>query len=315
MPTTSPISNKLAANVDATSSAAEYAQYVHQLLCSPLAATLLLALNKSTELQTIPGLMPALICSHLPRSTATNKGHMRCHCSNTASTRNKHADVILARAEVNPMFPAHKACVAQDMFCYATLTDATTGTMYTDLTGAFPVRSFKNMIYIFVAYIYDLNAIIICPMASRTDASFIAAFTKVFAILCARNYQPALNVMDNECSKAVEKHICANKMMMQLVPPHNHCVNTAKRAIGTFKEHFIDALATVNNLCPLQLWDEFLPQVKLTLNLIRFSHCNPLISANHELYSPFDFNKTPLAPLGTKALVYDNPATLNTTCY
>jgi hypothetical protein len=41
-------------------------------------------------------------------------------------------------------------------------------------------------------------------------------------------------------------------------------------------------------------------------------HCscrNPLISANHKLYGPFDFNKTPLAPLGTKALVYNDPAT------
>jgi hypothetical protein len=46
----------MAANVDATSSAAKYARYVHQLLCLPLAATLLLALDKSTKLQTIPGL-------------------------------------------------------------------------------------------------------------------------------------------------------------------------------------------------------------------------------------------------------------------
>jgi hypothetical protein len=83
------------------------------------------------------------------------------------------------------MFPAHEACVAQDMFCFAALADAMTGTMYMDLTGAFPVRSFKNMIYIFVAYIYDLNAIIVHPMALRTDASFTAAFTKVFAILRA----------------------------------------------------------------------------------------------------------------------------------
>ncbi len=57
--------------------------------------------------------------------------------------------------------------------------------MYTDLTGAFPVRSFKNMIYIFLAYIYDLIAIIVRPMASCTDASFIAAFTEVFTILRA----------------------------------------------------------------------------------------------------------------------------------
>jgi hypothetical protein len=66
MPTTSPISIELAANIDATSLAAEYARYVHQLLCSPLAATLLLALDKSTKLHTIPGLTLELICSHLP---------------------------------------------------------------------------------------------------------------------------------------------------------------------------------------------------------------------------------------------------------
>jgi hypothetical protein len=309
MPATSPISIKLAANDNATSLAAKYAQYVPQLLCSPPAATLLLALGKSNKLQTIPGLTPALICAHLPQSTATNKGYMHCLCSNTASTRNKHADIILARAEVDCMFPAHLACKPQDMFCFATLVDATTSTMYTDLTGTFPVQSFKNMIYIFVAYIYDLNAIIVRQMASRTNASFIAAFTKDFAILRAWNYQPALNLMDNKCSKGVEKHICTNRMTIQLVPPHNHRVNIAKRAIGTFKEHFIATLATVNNLCPLQLWDEFLPQVELTLNLIRFSCRDPLISANHELYGPFDFNKTPLALLGTKALVYNDPAT------
>jgi hypothetical protein len=309
MPTISPISIELAANVNATASAAEYAQYIHQLLCSPPAATLLLTLNKSTELQTIPGLMPALICSHLPQSTATNKGHMHCHRSNTASTCNKHDDFILAPAKVNRVFPSHEACAAQDMFCFAALADATIGTMYTDLTGAFPVRPFRNMIYIFVAYIYDLNAIIVHPMASRTDTSFIAAFTKVFAILHTLNYQPALNVMDSKCSKAVEKHIRANRMMIQLVPPHNHLVNTPKRAIGTFKKHFIATLATINNLCPLQLWDEFQPQVELTLNLTHFSRRNPLISANHELYGPFDFNKMPLAPQGTKALVHNNPAT------
>jgi hypothetical protein len=129
------------------------------------------------------------------------------------------------------------------MFCFAALADSTTGTMYTDLTSAFPVRSFKNMIYIFVAYIYDLNAIIVCPMATRTDASFIAAFTKVFTILYARDYQPALNIMDNKCSETVEKHIRANRMRIQLVPPHNPCVNAAKRAIGTFNVAVADAVA------------------------------------------------------------------------
>jgi hypothetical protein len=57
-------------------------------------------------------------------------------------------------------------------------------------------------------------------------------------------------------------------MDIQLVPLHNHSINTAERAITMFKEHFVAALATVDMLCPLQLWDEFLPKVKLTLNLL-----------------------------------------------
>jgi hypothetical protein len=166
------------------------------------------------------------------------------------------------------------------------------------------------MQYIFVAYIYDLNAIILQPMPSCIDALFIAAFSEVFAILCACNYQPALrNLMDNEYSKAVEKHIQANKMDIQLVPPHNHRVNTAECAIATFKEHFVTNLRSVDKLCPLQLWDNFLPQVKLTLNLLHFSYRNSCVSANQELYSPFDFNKTPRAPLRTKALVDNKPTT------
>jgi hypothetical protein len=248
-----PPSIAMAANVDATSSSAKYASYLHQLLCSPPVATLLHALATSTKLTTIPGLTPALICSHLPCSTATNKGHMRQHRSRTAATCNNHANIVLAWAKVNQMCPPHKACAVQDMFCFAALVDAMLGKMYTNITGAFPVRSFKNMQYIFFAYIYGLNTIIVRPMPSHTNTLFISAFSKVFAILRACNYQPALNVMDNKCSKAVQKHIQANKMEIQLVPPHNHPDNTAEHAIATFKEQFVATLATVYMLCPLQL--------------------------------------------------------------
>jgi hypothetical protein len=206
------------------------------------------------------------------------------------------------------MFPQHELCTMQDVFCFTALADTITGTMYTDLTGAFPVRSFKSMQYIFVAYVYDLNAIIIRAMPSHTDASMVTAFTEVITTLKTGGYCPALNVMDNECSAAVEKYIRSEQINIQLVPPHNHRVNAAERAIATFKYHFIAALATVDMHCPLQLWDEFLLQVELTLHMLRFSQWNPNRSANQEVYGSFDFNKTPLAPLGTKALIYEDPA-------
>jgi hypothetical protein len=51
-----------------------------------------------------------------------------------------------------------------------------------------------------------------------------------------------------------------------LVEPHNHRVNAAERAIQTFKDHFISALATTDSEFPLQLWDKLTSQVKNTLN-------------------------------------------------
>jgi hypothetical protein len=66
----------VAANLNATSSAAEYARYIHKIMCSPPASTLLWMLDLSEELTTIPGLTTTLIKNHLPHSTTTDKGHM-----------------------------------------------------------------------------------------------------------------------------------------------------------------------------------------------------------------------------------------------
>jgi hypothetical protein len=216
-------------------------------------------------------LTTTLIKNHLPCSTATNKGRMRQHQAKTASTRNMQSDIIAARAEVDCMFPPHKICAMQDMFCFAALANAITGTMYTNITSTFLVRSFKSMQYVFFAYIYDLNAIIVWTMPSCTKVSMVQAFTKVITILKSDGCYPALNIMDNKCSTVVKKYIHSKAINIQLVPPHNQQANAAKRAIPTFKEHIIAALALVDMLCPLQLWDKFLPQVKLTLNMLRFS--------------------------------------------
>jgi hypothetical protein len=94
----------------------------------------------------------------------------------------------------------------QDVFYFAMLANAITGTKYTNIAGAFPVQSFKSMQDVFVAYIYDLNAFIVRTMPSHTNASMVQAFTKVIFILKSGGYHLALNVMDNECSSAVKKY-------------------------------------------------------------------------------------------------------------
>ena len=190
----------IAANVDATSSAGEYASYIHQALCSPPATTHIQVLKRSRELVTIPGLMAHLINTHLPYSTATDKSHMRHHCQGIQSTQTMQPAIVQARRNVNCQQPDEEICAAHDMFFFfAALADLNAGTIYTDLSGAFPVRSFKSMQYIFVAYIYDVSAILVHAMPSKNNAAMITAFTKILATLTARGYKPTLNVTDNEC--------------------------------------------------------------------------------------------------------------------
>jgi hypothetical protein len=115
----------IAAGVDATSSAAKYARYINQFLCSPPAAFLLHALNKSKELTAIPGLTPGLIHPHLPQSTATDKGHTRHHCANTSSTNNDQFNIMAARVEVNHMSPTQEVCSNKKCFALPPLSTPT----------------------------------------------------------------------------------------------------------------------------------------------------------------------------------------------
>jgi hypothetical protein len=94
--------------------------------------------------------------------------------------------------------------------------------------------------------------------------------------------------MDNQATKHIEIILNKNKCKLQLVEPHNHRVNAAERAIQTFKDAFIAALATTDSNFPLQLWDRLTPQVQDMLNMMRTSRINPAISANEALNRPYN---------------------------
>ncbi len=91
---------------------------------------------------------------------------------------------------------------------------------------------------------------------------------------------------------------------MQLVEPHNHRVDDAHMSIKATKYHIIAGHQTVDQDCPLQLWAKFIPQLQDTLNLLQMARSNPMISSFEDLDGPFDYNKTPMAVLGTKDLAF-----------
>jgi hypothetical protein len=114
--------------------------------------------------------------------------------------------------------------------------------------------------------------------------------------------------MDNETSDPVEKILRGKGIEIQYVPPHNHRANRAERAIRDVKNHIIATLGSTDPSFPLYLWDEVLPQLNITINLLRPFQDNTKISAYAGIHGhQFDFISHPLAPTGTKVLIHETP--------
>ena len=73
-----------------------------------------------------------------------------------------------------------------------------------------------------------------------------------------------------------------------------------------FKDHFMSILCTTD---PIYLWDELLPQAQIMLNLMRRSNLHPQLSAYAHMYGNFNYDATPMAPAGTKAVIYNSADT------
>ena len=99
-----------------------------------------------------------------------------------------------------------------------------------------------------------------------------------------------------------------HKVQFQLVRPHNHRANLAERAIQTFKNYFEAGFSTLHPDFPIIEWDRLLPQAFLTFNLLRQATDNPNLSAYAYLFGNFDFNRTHLAPPGSKVITDNKPS-------
>ena len=114
-------------------------------------------------------------------------------------------------------------------------------------------------------------------------------------------------MLDNECPGGLKTFLWKTSAKFQLVPPYLHRTNAAERAIQTYKDYFISGLSSCDPNFPLHLWDRLIPNATLTLNLLLPSRLNPILSAEAQLNSAFDFNRTPLAPPGMQVIVHKTP--------
>jgi hypothetical protein len=149
-------------------------------------------------------------------------------------------------------------------------------------------------------------------MKSRSASEWVKSYDTIHQDLTVKGFKPKLQTLDNEASAAMKNFFTVNDIAYQLVPPHCHRRNAAKRAIRTFKEHVVAGISSVNPAFPLHLWDRLLSQAEITLNLLRTSRLHPQLSAAAHFHGLVDYNKTDFAPPGCKIIAHEKPGTRRT---
>ena len=287
-------------------------RYLHACAGFPVTATWLQAIRKGYFIGW-PGLYPGRVMKYLPKSTETFFGHLRLVKQGIPSTTSKGdpTDEPEEQDDIQPMRTSKALGRRRNVMVNSIpIIDIAeqrklTGIIGTDQTGRFPTESARGHKYIFILCDQDTNLIHGVPIKSRKTDELIRAFKESHTALVKCGFQPILHRIDNETSNDLIKAIESRGLLYETVPPGNHRRNPAERAIQSFKSHFISIMNGLHKDYPANGWDLLMPQMNLTLNLLRECKVNPSHSAYSYIYGTFDFSAHPLAPLGCKAIVHD----------
>ncbi len=277
-------------------------QYLHALAGFSVKETFLVAVWAGNY-ATWPGLTTTLIAKHFPDSEEMQKGHMKGQRKGVRSTKVKPPVHI----KIEPTTETAPNLTITKEFDIFVVIYELSNTVHTDQTGAFPMTSQQGYRYIMVGIHLDANYIFCELMKNKTEDKMITAYQRMVDRMAISGLGLKHQLLDNECSEKFEQCIRKNGMTHELVPPDNHRRNIAKRAIQTFKNHFILILSSVDDRFPLSLWCHLVESAKITINLLRQSNVTPKVLAYAHVHGQHDYMKRPFAPLGCAVMAHVKP--------
>jgi hypothetical protein len=137
-------------------------------------------------------------------------------------------------------------------------------------------------------------------LPSRTEASLGAAFMRTYQFFRDHRHQILFQVLDNECPESLLRFFDQQRVTVDRVPPNQ------KRAIQTFRNHFLSILVGTHPNFPINQWHHLLTQTEATLNMLHAWPDNMTISAYHGIHRrPYDFLSHPMAPCGPLLAAHD----------
>jgi hypothetical protein len=136
-------------------------------------------------------------------------------------------------------------------------------------TGLFPQVSSLGNKYIMVIHNVDSNSLWVEALKDNTGSKLILGRARALEHMRKVYIIPKHQILDNQASAAYKKAIGNSYMTYELVPPDDHLRNMAKKAIKTFKAHFVGVFSGCAPTLPLHLWCQLLPQVEWQLLLLQ----------------------------------------------
>lgn len=284
----------------------EIVDFVHKALFSPVTEVFLEAVKRNFI--EFPGLTYGNACKYRPDSIATRLGHMRGKAFRRDRHPEEHNDYFpeLLYTKRKPIDQREEATVASMVF--ELRPEMRT---HADISGRFPVTSASGTEYLFVAFCEYANYIHFELMRDRSTAELVGAHTRTYNFFLRRGIRANYLRIDNEVSKELRDY-CATQsppIKIEFVPPNVHRANKSERQMGIAKNHLIAGINTTDRDFVLEAWDTLSWSAELSLNLLRQSGISRYMSAYQQLHGKFDFRKTPIAPPGTKVVVYETPGT------
>ena len=281
------------ASLQALDTAGDRVEFFSRVFCSPVETTLINAVTKGWI--QFPGITANILKRHRKRlrTHESAAGHLdQVHQNH--HRRDVHTSESMSKD------PHEKTPIN-------ILTHVHTEGNHMDSTGRFPVVSHRGNQYNLVLHSEGANYIKIIPMQTRSKQSYLKAHQIALDFYEEFGYTPTFQRLDNEISNDFMAHLQSKNIKIDLVPPHQHRRNKAERDIRTYKNHFIAALAGVDPNFPMMAWDELIPQIETTLNLLRPSTTHPRMSAWEAVHGKYDFEAHPMAPPGTAITIHEKP--------
>ena len=151
----------------------------------------------------------------------------------------------------------------------------------------------------------DAGPILGTAIKSRRKEHLLEGFKEMHETLKKAGINPILHRIDNKFSIELIEEIESRGLKYHIAPRGNHQTIAAERGIQTLKNHFISVLYGCAPTFLKNQWDRVLLVAVLTLSMLRPLRNIPVKSVYNKLWGNFDFNKTPLAPLGCLIVAHE----------